>query len=236
MKNHRRIIKRPSMKNIFVVIPAYNEEKKIADVVKDVRDRVENVIVVDDGSADRTQGEAESSGAVVLRHIINRGQGAALRTGIKYALLKGAEIIVTFDADGQFQTEEISKIIQPVQEGRAEVVLGSRFLGIKSNIPFIRFVILKAGLIFTRLISGIKVTDTHNGFRALSRAAALEIKITEDEWAHASEIIDEISSKKISFVEVPVTVRYTNYSMSKTNSSLNSIKIALRIFWSKLLK
>lgn len=222
------------MNDVWVVIPAYNEERKIGEVVRAVLAHAPKVVVVDDGSADRTFEAASSLPVDVLRHRLNRGQGAALATGIEYALRRGAGIIVTFDADGQHDPAEIASLIKPIVEGKAQVALGSRFLGPGQPIPWVRRLVLKAGILFTRVLSRIDVSDTHNGFRALSAAAARSIEITQDRMAHASEIIDQIARKKIPFVEVPVTICYSDYSRQKGQSSLNAVRIALRMILGKL--
>lgn len=221
--------------NVFVVVPAWNEEKQIINVLRDLKKQVKNIIVVDDCSTDKTYQAARSEGVIALKHLINRDQGAALQTGIDYALAHGAEIIVTFDADGQHDAREISRMIQPIIDGEAEITLGSRFINNSHvGLPLFRRYLLRAGILFTYLLSGIKLTDTHNGFRAISRRAAEQLRITEDGKAHASEIIDQIAKKKIKFVEVPVTIHYTDYSRGKGQSSLNAINIAARMIFSKL--
>lgn len=209
------------------VIPAYNEEARIEDAVRDAARFVDAVVVVDDCSRDRTFGRAFAAGAHVLRHIINRGQGAALQTATDYAVEKlDAEIIVHFDADGQMMAEEIPMMTEPIRHGEADVVLGSRFLGRKANMPFSRRLTLAAGLIFTRLLSGIKTTDTHNGFRALSRDAVKKIRITLDRMAHASEILDLVQIHKLRYVERPVTITYTEETLKKGQSSMGMFVIA----------
>jgi polyprenyl-phospho-N-acetylgalactosaminyl synthase len=221
--------------NTWVVIPAYNEEKKINEVIRGVFEYVPNVVIVDDGSHDKTCQVARSSGAWVLQHRINRGQGASLATGIEFALQQGADVIVTFDSDGQMSASDIPKMIEPITSGQTEVVLGSRFVNnTVHNMPPLRKLIVKGGLLFTRVLSRIDVTDTHNGFRAFSRKAASQINIREDRMAHASEILDQISKKKIKFVEVPVTIHYTDYSKANGQSNFNAIKIAARMIFSKL--
>ncbi len=227
--------------NVFIVIPAYNEEKIIAETVREVKKYYLNAIVVDDGSADKTAEAAETAGATMLRHIINRGQGAALRTGINYAVSRGAEIIVTYDADGQFEVAEIDKICEPVMNGECDVVLGSRFLfssviaspeqsggrgnPIKNRIPFLKKLILAPAIFFTRVLSGLNLSDTHNGFRAMSREAAEKINIRQDRMAHSSEIIHEIARLKLRFKEIPVTVKYTEYSKRKGQKISGALKI-----------
>jgi len=189
------------------------------------------VVVVDDGSTDQTATAAAAAGAIVVSHLINRGQGAALKTGIEYALSCGAEAIVTFDSDGQHRIEDVDALLAPVLEGKYDVVLGSRFLGEGSCVPFGRKLTLKLGVLFTRLVSGIRVTDTHNGLRALSRTAAEKIQIRQDRMAHASEILDEIARLKLRYAEVPTRILYTEYSQTKGQKS----SAALRIVWDFLV-
>lgn len=211
-----------------MVIAAFNEEKVIGAVVKDLHKHgLKNVIVVDDGSKDRTADVAQEAGATVVRHVINRGQGAALKTGIEGALDKGADAIVTFDADGQMRAEDIAPMAAPVLAGSVEVVLGSRFLKTGSNVPVMRKVALKLGALLFRVLYGVKVTDSHCGFRVFSRHAAEVIQITADRMEHASEIIDQIGKHKLRFQEYPVIIRYTEYS--KAHSAQGAFP-AIRIF------
>ena len=227
------LLKKPG---IFITIAAYNEEKSIAKVVKGLRKHgYRRIIVVDDCSRDDTGKQAEKAGAIVLRHPINLGQGAALKTGIDYALQHGADIIITFDADGQHLPEDIPTLIQPIVKGDVEIALGSRFLG-GSDVPFMKRLVLKGGILFTWIISGIRLTDTHNGLRALSRGAAQKIQIRQNRMEHASEIIDEIHRKRIPFKEVPVTIRYTRYSLEKGQSVLNAFEIAFKMIIRKLMR
>jgi len=216
---------------VFFVIPAYNEAESVGGVVQRVRSRYPNVVVVDDGSSDETASVATGAGATTVRHLINRGQGAALKTGIEYALGCGADIIVTFDSDGQHQLEDVEALLAPVQEGRCDVALGSRFLRADSQVPFGRKLTLKLGVVFTRLVSGIRVTDTHNGLRALSRQAAQQIRIRQDRMAHASEILDEIARLKLRYLEVPTRILYTDYARQKGQRS----SAAFRIVWDFLI-
>lgn len=221
----------------FIVIAAYNEGKSIVNVIKSLKkEGYHNIVVVDDGSKDNTHQLCKKEGIYALRHVINRGQGAALKTGIDFAVLQGADIIVTFDADGQHRAEEIKRLTKPIENREVDVVLGSRFLDGKTKVPFFKKMTLKGGIMFTRLFSGIKLTDTHNGFRALSRRAAEQIELKQDRFEHASEILDEIARKKIRFKEVPVTIVYSEYSMAKGQSIMNSVKIASRLLLSKLMR
>ncbi|MBI3290976.1 glycosyltransferase family 2 protein [Candidatus Falkowbacteria bacterium] len=211
---------------ITVVIPAYNEEKIIAKVVGQVKEKNQDVIVVDDGSSDATAEAASQAGAKVIKHFLNRGQGAALRTGIIFALRKGSDVIVTFDADGQHDAGDINKMIEPLLLGEFDVTLGSRFLESKFNdIPLAKVIILKLAVWFTRLYTGLKVTDVHNGLRAFSKKSAGLIQLRQDGMAHASEILEEIKRHRLKFTEIPVTVSYTDYSLRKGQKISNSFRI-----------
>lgn len=222
-----------SMSSVFIVIAAYNEEKSIKDVVVRLLERYPNVVVVDDGSNDATIDRIRETGIFRLRHVVNRGQGAALQTGIQFALQQGAEVIVTFDADGQHDPGDIPAMIAPILSHDCDVTLGSRFLGHAHNIPFTRKILLKFGIFFTRVVSGIQVTDVHNGFRAFSRQAAQMIHIHIDRMGHASEILDEVKDKKLLYKEIPVNIYYSSYSLAKGQSSWNALRIALQFLIEK---
>jgi len=220
----------------YIVIAAYNEEKTIAKVIKDLHNHnYKNIIVIDDGSKDKTSEIAKKSGAIVLKHIINRGQGAALKTGFDYALKKDVDLVITFDADGQHLASDIKKLIKPIQDKKADIALGSRFLK-KTKMPFIRKLFLKAGAFIFLIMYGIKLTDSHNGFRAISRKALKKIKLKSDKMEHASEIIEEIAKNKIKYKEVPVTILYTDYSKAKGQSTWNAFRIFFRMILNKIIK
>lgn len=224
----------------FVVVPAYNEVHMIASVIEDLSRvvPVAQIIVVDDGSDDGTAKVARGLGVVTVRHAMNRGQGAALGTGIEYALNhKSAAVIVTFDGDGQHQAQEIPELVRPILEGTTEVVLGTRFSEKRaSGIHRSRILTLKLGVIFTRMVSGIRVSDCHNGFRAFSRKAARLIRITQDGMTHASEILDEVMRNRLSYLEHPVQVCYTDYSISKGQRSGKALELGIKFLISRLLQ
>ena len=200
------------------VIPAYNEEKRVALAVADALSACDAVVVVDDCSADRTGQAAYTAGAYVLRHVINRGQGAAIQTATDFAVRNlGADIVVHFDADGQMTATDIPHMIAPIISDEADVVLGSRFLGKEvENMPTSRRVTHVGARLFTLLMSGMRLTDTHNGFRALSKDAAKKLRISLDRMAHASEILDLIAARRLRMVERPVTIRYTEDTLEKS--------------------
>jgi glycosyltransferase involved in cell wall biosynthesis len=213
--------------DVFILIAAFREASVIGGVVRELRGRYPNVVVVDDGSNDATADEARAAGALVLSHVVNRGQGAALQTAITYGLQQGARYLITFDADGQHRPEDIAGLLEPIERGEADIVLGSRFLGSTEGMPRRRGLLLQLGVLFTRGMSGARLTDTHNGLRAFSRRAAARIQLTEDRMAHASELIDQVVRMHLPYIEVPVTIRYTEYSRNKGQKMSASFRILL---------
>ena len=222
--------------SVWIVIPGYNEGRMIAKTIASVRDWLPNVVVVDDGSSDNTASQARWGGAHVVRHPVNLGQGAALGTGIRYALLEGAEYIVTFDADGQHQPTDIDVLLKTARDSRADVVLGSRFLGQASNMPASRRALLKLATIYTRLTTGLSLTDAHNGLRLFTRRAAEQLDIRQNRMAHASELIGWLGSSELKIVEAPVTIIYTDYSLAKGQSFLSSFDILWDLGSSRLYR
>lgn len=214
---------------VIAVVPAWNEEPVIHAVLMKLRPHVDEVVVVDDGSQDLTYEQAKKSGVIVLKHIVNRGQGAALQTGTEYARQLGADIIVHFDADGQSPEHQISALIEPIKNGEVEVVLGSRFLDQTTNIPRVHRITLLIANFFTRVMSGLKLTDSHCGFRAIHKDATCKLKMRQDAFAHASEILQLIARNKLKYKEVPVSIRYTEYSNSRGQASVNDVLNAIRI-------
>jgi glycosyltransferase involved in cell wall biosynthesis len=226
----------PALENVWIVMPAYKEAARIRGTIADLQPKWGNIVVVNDGSPDDTGAVAKSCGVWVVTHPINRGQGAALQTGIDFALRRGAEFIVTFDSDGQHDPADIPAMLAPVQSGEADLTLGSRFLGRTVGMPLSRRIVLKLAVLFTRIVSRIAVTDAHNGFRAMSRSAAQSIRIRQDRMAHASEILDEIRRLGLRFTEVPVTIRYSAATLEKGQSSWNAIRIVWQFFVGKVVK
>jgi glycosyltransferase involved in cell wall biosynthesis len=211
---------------IVAIIPAYNEAARVGTAVRDALRFVDAAVVVDDCSVDNTGDAARAAGAVVLRHAINRGQGAALQTATEYALSAlRADVLVHFDADGQMSGSDIPSMIAPIVSGEADVVLGSRFLGKTSNMPFVRWFANRLAVLFTFAVSGIRLTDAHNGFRALSRNAASRMTITIDRMAHASQIPDLIKVNGLRCVERPVAITYSAETLAKSPSSLRAFGI-----------
>jgi len=216
---------------IYIVIPAFNEAGSIGKVIKDLfSSGYENIVVVDDGSVDKTAEIVKKLNIFFVRHPVNMGPGAAIKTGIDFALLNGAEIIVTFDADGQHLAKDIYALIKPIIFNDVEITLGNRFLNNTSKVPVFKRIILKAGAILMFLMYGILSSDSHNGLKAMSKSAALKIDIKSNGWEYCSEIIEEIMLKKIRYREVPVTVKYTDYSIKKGQKIYNSFYIFSKMF------
>jgi glycosyltransferase involved in cell wall biosynthesis len=221
------------LKKAWVVIAAWREQSVIRRVVEEVLPHVAAVVVVDDGSPDDSFAEARSGGAIVLRHCVNLGQGAALQTGIDYAVQQGAEYIFTFDADGQHSPESLAVMADIMQRENVDVVLGSRWRGQAEDIPAARQLMLKAAVRFTQFHSGLRLTDTHNGLRLFTRHAARQLRITQSRMAHASEILDQIGAAKLSYAEAPVTIRYTEYSLAKGQKISGMFRILADIFYAR---
>ena len=198
---------------VVAVIPAYNEAATIGRVVRDLLGQgVERCVVVDDGSADATAPAAHAAGATVITHLINRGQGAALQTGNEYAVAIGATAVVHFDADGQLTAADVPGAIERLIKANLDVVLGSRFLDNRSQIPWTKkYIVLPVARLINRFLTGLKLTDVHNGFRVLSLRALRQVSITHDGMAHNTEIIREIKRQGLTWAEYPVEVIYHEY-------------------------
>lgn len=223
------------MKSLFVILPAFNEEKVIKSVIASIKNSIKSlpvkskVIVVNDGSKDKTAFFAKQAGALVLNHVFNRGYGAATQTGIQFANLNKADYVITFDADGQHLPQDIKKIYQALEKGN-DVVIGSRFLS-KNNIPASRRIILKLANMITWLFFGIKTSDSQSGFRGLNQKALKKINLVTNHMEASSELFGEIKKHRLTLKEVPISVTYTKYSQAKGQSNLNSFNILLKLIY-----
>ncbi|MFO8015515.1 MAG: glycosyltransferase family 2 protein [Candidatus Woesearchaeota archaeon] len=223
-------------KRLFVVIPAYNEGGMIGKVVKGLRkEGYKRIIVVDDGSSDSTYDIAKKEGAIVYRHRINRGLGGALGTGIRAALDQGAGIIVTFDADGQHDPADIENVAEPVRRGKADFVIGSRLLN-PEGMPLVRRVGNWGFNVITLILFGVWTTDSQSGLRAMSRKAAERIEIKTNRMEVSSELLTEVKRNRLRISEVPIKAIYTDYSVSKGQSSLNAFRILFKLIMKRIMK
>lgn len=213
----------------WVVIAAYNEGAVIADVVDGVGREGWSVVVVDDGSRDETATAARAAGATVVRHAVNLGQGAALQTGIDFALRRGARHIVTFDADGQHAVEDIPKLVAALDD--ADIALGSRFLGNVEGATRQRLMLLRTAVLMSNRLSGLQLTDAHCGLRAFRAEIAPHLRITQNRMAHASELLRKTKRAGVRVVEVPCTVRYTEHSMRKGQGGFQAVRILFDYFF-----
>lgn len=222
----------PGVDTTWFVVPLFNEGTVVGDVIRDLRTRYPLVVCVDDGSHDDSARIAAEAGAAVVRHPYNMGQGAALKTGIDYALRDPAmRQIVTFDSDGQHQVEDAAAMIALRESEGVDVVLGSRFLDGRTKPGLIKRAVLRGAVWYSNITSGVKLTDAHNGLRVFGREACERITIEQNRMAHASEIIEEIGRHQLTVREHPVHILYTDYSRSKGQSVLNSVNIVIDMFF-----
>lgn len=210
----------------------YNEATVVGSVIEDLRREFPNVVCVDDGSSDGSQRVAREAGAVVVQHPINLGQGAALQTGIEFALQDPSMTsVVTFDADGQHRVADAVAMVARINSGEAEVVLGSRFLDNRTKITRRKRIVLKTAAIQSRMATGMNLTDAHNGLRAINRDVAAKLHLTQNRMAHASELVNQLATLRPRWVEHPVEIIYTDYSKAKGQSLLNSVNILAELFF-----
>ena len=221
-----------------MVVPVFNEDSVIATVVKELLTVFPNVVCVDDGSGDGSASEVATTRAHLVRHPMNLGQGAALQTGLSYALGRpGGQFFVTFDADGQHRVEDAVAMVDVVRRGECDVALGSRFLadadaeaeaggtGAQTSVPAHKRLILRAIAALSPSARKLDLTDAHNGLRVLNRDVAVHLHITMNGMAHASEIVSFLSAGSWRVQEVPVAIEYTDYSMAKGQSLINGVNI-----------
>lgn len=216
--------------SVFIIIPAYNEGTVIASVIRDVqKEGWKDIIVVDDGSADNTYLEAKQTGVTVLRHTLNRGKGASVKTGFEAAKKLRADIIVTIDADGQHDPRDIKRLVELLKKGH-DVVLGVRNFD-ERHIPRLKVMGNYIGNFFTWMLYGLWVTDSQSGLRAYNRKALDCIAIYNDRYEFETEIVREISRNNLIWTEIPISVRYSPYDQNKQNkqSFLSAIKTMLRL-------
>jgi glycosyltransferase involved in cell wall biosynthesis len=223
--------------DVWVIVRCFNEAPVVGEVITGLREHFPNVVGVDDGSADASSAAMSAAGARVVRHTVNLGAGAALQTGLQYALLDHrARLFVCFDADGQHRADDAAAMVDRMRAGDLDVLIGSRFLGGSDGMPASRNMVLRAGRIFERFASGARLTDAHNGLRVFTRRFAERVDLTMNDMAYASELLALITRSKLPYGEFPVTIDYSDYSLSKGQRSINSVNIALDVWIHQLLR
>jgi glycosyltransferase involved in cell wall biosynthesis len=215
------------------IVPMYNEEQVISQVVTDLRSIFPHVICIDDGSNDNSAAKALEAGALVLRHVVNIGQGAALSTGFSWVQSQSQfSHVVTFDADGQHRPEDALRLVTELVRKQVDVVFASRFLDQdQATIPLAKRLVLKTVTKITKSLTDVELSDAHNGLRALTVDATKQVNLTQNGMAHATQFVSLVLQANLKYVEIPVTILYTPYSRSKGQSLLNSINIALDLIW-----
>jgi polyprenyl-phospho-N-acetylgalactosaminyl synthase len=220
--------------DVWVIIPVYNEAGIIAEVVQQALKTFPNIVCIDDGSRDDSAAEIGRTGAHLIRHPVNMGQGAGLQTGLRYALARtGGQYFITFDADGQHRVEDAMAMLEAVRADEADVALGSRFLDRTTHVPLIKRVVLGVVSRLSPTSRKLKLTDAHNGLRVFNRKAASTLRITNNGMAHASELIQRLARSSLRVKEMPVTILYTDYSRSKGQSLYNGVNILFDLSMTK---
>jgi len=227
------------MKTLCIILPAFNEAVAIATVLKNLQQFQQqekflklHITVVDDGSTDSTSAICKSMKIKVLRHVLNRGLGGALATGMEYAKKNNFDFALTMDSDGQHDIADIPKAMKLLVENRADVVIGSRMLGQK-GMPKDRVLINKLSNYFTFLLFGILTSDSQSGFRAFNKTALAHMSLRTQGMEVSSEIFAEIKKYKLRLAEVPISVIYTDYSRKKGQTNLNSFNVGLKLLLRK---
>lgn len=214
-----------------VIVPFYNEASVIKTTVDTLSEQFSNIACIDDGSTDGGAGALRDANCTVVIHPVNLGQGAALQTGIEFALRRPSiSSIVTFDADGQHRVEDAVALVELLKSSGVDVVFGSRFLaGAEEGPTGVRRALLRIAIPITNLMSGLKLTDTHNGLRAFNRRFAESLRLESNDMNHASEFITHTGRGGFTYREAPTAILYTEYSLSKGQSLMNAVNIALDV-------
>jgi glycosyltransferase involved in cell wall biosynthesis len=214
------------MRDVWIVVPAFNEAGVIGDVITDLRSVFTHVVCVDDGSDDGTGDIARRAGAHLVRHPVNLGQGAAIQTGVEYARRQpGAQVFATFDADGQHRVKDLVTMIERLGAGDVDVVIGTRFGPGVSRPPLLKRVVLQTAAKLSPRGRRLGLTDSNNGLRVFNKTVADGLDITMSGMSHATEFIMLIAENRWRVGEEPVEVLYTEYSQSKGQPLLNGVNI-----------
>lgn len=228
---------KPNNTDFCIIVPVYNEEKVIRQVIQDLEPLKAMVVAVDDGSTDGSVAQIRQTTAVLVKHSINLGQGAAIQTGLAYALKNPAlRYFATFDGDGQHSPQDLTTMLSQLKTKQFDIVLGSRFLAPdQPKIPRLKKYLLRLAVIYSNATTKTKLSDAHNGLRVFNRSVAEALELKYAGMAHASEIIHKIAAGQFTYTEVPVTIAYNNYTKTKGQPMINSINIVFDLVLERLL-
>ena len=222
------------MKTILI-IPAFNEEKAIGDVIEKSFQYVDDILVVDDGSKDNTYEIVKNTDVLIIRHETNLGKGVALRDAFNY--IKNYDIVVTIDGDGQHDPSEIPKLIKPIKEAKADLVNGSRYLdGFDDDTPAYRRVGQRVLDIATNITSGTSVTDSQSGFRAFKGDTIKYYRFRDTGFGIESEMLADASENNLKIIEVPITVRYDVENSSTKGPVTHGVGVLIKIIIDKIIR
>lgn len=224
------------IENLYVIVPAFNEENSIVSVINDLQKYFKNIVVVDDGSTDSTTDLVTEMEVLLIRKELNEGQGAAIRTGLNFCIERDVPFMATFDSDGQHSAIDLYHMYEFLIENDLDVVLGSRFLGKALGISSFKYGILKLAVIVEKVLYGIEKTDAHNGLRVLNYNAALNLDLSANRMSHGSIIISSIVKNKLKFKEFPVTIKYDIVDRPHKQKAVNAIFIFLKLLFLKFFK
>lgn len=218
---------------VLVIVPAFNESQVISKVIQSIPKKLKGiskleVVLIDDGSKDRTISEAKKTGITIASHIINRGLGATIRTGFEIARQKGADIMVTFDGDGQHNPKDIQKLINPIIDKKADFIVGSRFIR-NQQVPLDRFIINWIANFITFALYGVLSSDSQSGLRAFSKKAINKIDVKADKMDFSSELLLEAKRSNLVIREIPINAIYTIYSRKKGQKNINALPVFARL-------
>ena len=215
-----------TLNNVYIVIPLYNEELVLTEVILELKKSFANILVVDDGSNDTSNQLLQSLDVTLITHAINLGQGAAIKTAFDYmCTIKNAFAVVTFDADGQHSAMDAIKFANEIIRSKEDVIFGTRFVINDNGVPVLKRIVLKFATRVTNFLTGLKLTDTHNGLKALKVSAIKELNLDVSGYAFESQLAAQISKQKITYKEMPTDISYTEYSMKKGQSLRNCLII-----------
>ena len=215
-----------NLDRITIIMPLFNEGEVVQQVLLGLKKYFKNIIVIDDGSTDNSNNLLSLEPVTLLRHPINLGQGAAIATGFEYVkAIDDAFAVITFDADGQHAVEDAKLFAENILSCQEEIIFGSRFLGNEINIPFFKRYVLKLATFFTNLLTGMKLSDTHNGLKAIKKSCLNKLDLDINGYAFETQLISQISKHEIPYKELPTNIIYTDYSLNKGQSLRNGLII-----------